>query len=164
MPHVTDSHPWNERRLRVRKRALVVDGDLLSRIETRLLLEMHGYQVEEVNDGLEAIGMLDLDNPVLDLVVLDCEMPLLSGMETLYSLRALHPGLKALLCVSGKERLNLEILPEGAAFLKKPCTLHGLTEALGMVHEFTRHILGHGKVSSMHRMKIVGHPPHYPPR
>ena len=37
MPTMNSLYPLKERRLRVRKRALVVDGDVLSRIETRLL-------------------------------------------------------------------------------------------------------------------------------
>lgn len=164
MPHMADSRSRNERRSRARKRALVVDHDVLTRIETRLMLEMHGYQVEEVSDGLEAIGLLDLDAPDLDLVVLDAEMPLLDGLETLFSLRALRPGLRALLFVAGKNGPTPAMLPEGAALLNKPCTLHELAEALEKIHGSVHHIHGHGKVSSMHWVRMPGPLPHYPPR
>jgi CheY-like chemotaxis protein len=163
MPYVNDFDPVNERRLRVRRRALVVDEDVLSRKETRLLLEMHGYQVDEVSDGMEAIGLLDMFTPSLDLVVLDYEMPWLNGLETLDGLRALQPWLKALLCTArGHERT--EALPERTAFLTKPCTLHGLAEGLNQVYGNTRHNLEHGRIAGMHRLKITGHLPHYPPR
>jgi CheY-like chemotaxis protein len=164
MPNVNGPGPLDERRSRVRKRALVVDGDVLTRIETRLLLEMYGYQVDEVNDGLEAIGLLDVEAPKLDLVVLDYEMPLLSGIETLLSMRALQPGLRAFFCVASKEGLRPEKLPERTAFLRKPCTLHGMAEAMDQVHGTTRHLLGHGKVAQIHWIRIPGLLPHYPPR
>ncbi len=164
MPYTHEMDPAKERRSRPRRRALVVDGDVLSRIETRLLLEMFGYEVVEVSDGMEAIGLLDVDAPRLDLVVLDAEMPLLSGLETLHSLWALQPGLKALLCGSKEQRARMEILPRGVAFLQKPCTLHGLSEGLDRVFGLTKHMLDHGHVSQSHRVKLQGRPPHYPPR
>jgi DNA-binding response OmpR family regulator len=164
MPYVSAAHPSNDRRSRVRKRVLVVDGDLLARIETRLLLEMHGYQVDEVGDGMEAVGLLDLEPPSLDLVVLDVDMALLSGLETLQALRALQPGLKALLCVQSSEAARRVLLPERAAFLLKPFTLQTLAEALDKVYGITRHNLGHGKLASSHRVQLSRHPPHYPAR
>lgn len=164
MPYVNDSYPLIDRRSRVRKRALVVDGDLLSRIETRLLLELNGYQVDEVGDGMEAIGLVDLDSPALDLVVLDSEMALLNGVETLQALRALQPGLKALICVHAGEAARTEPLPERAAYLRKPCTLPALAEGLDKVYGIIRHNLGHGRIASSHRVRLGGHLPHYPPR
>lgn len=162
MPYVNDTFPFDERRRRARTRALVVDGDLLSRIETRLLLEMHGYQVDEVSDGTEAIGLLDLDTPPFDLVVLDYEMPLLNGLETLQALRAMQPGLKALLCIGEDVRGGANL--ERVAFLKKPCTMHKLTQGLDQVYGVAKHNVWHGRVASSHRVKIAGNPPHYPPR
>jgi two-component system, cell cycle sensor histidine kinase and response regulator CckA len=164
MPYLNGSRPLNERRLRARTRALIVSGDVLSRIEIRLLLEMHGYQVEEVGDGMEAVGLLDLDAPPLDLVVLDYHMTLLNGLETLQALRALQPGLKALLCVGPGEEVRAPVLPERVALLKTPCTMHTLCEVLDKVYGITRHNLGHGRVASSHRVKFAGHLPHYPPR
>lgn len=164
MPYSHAMDPMGERRSRPRRCALVVDGDVLSRIETRLLLEMYGFQVEEVSDGMEAIGLLDVEAPKLDLVVLDAEMPLLSGLETLQSLWALQPGLKALLCGSRELESRMAELPQGVAFLRKPCTLHGLSEGLDRVFGHTRHMLEHGRVSQTHRVLLSGHRPHYPPR
>ena len=126
--------PLNDRRSRARKKALIVDGDVLSGMETRLLLEMQGYEADELSDGMEAIDRLDLDAHRLDLVVLDYEMPLLGGLETLNALRALQPGLKALLCIRKGKQGNVATLPEGVSFLKKPFTLHDLSEALDNIH------------------------------
>ena len=164
MSYVKGSGPLNERRSQARKMALVVDGDVLSRIETRLLLEMHGYQVDEVSDGMEAIGLLDLGAPALDLVVVNCEMPFLSGLETLQALRALQPGLRALLCVDHDQEVSPGLLPVGVASMQRPCTMQGLSEGLDKVHGITRHILGNGRVASSHRAKLSGHLPHHLPR
>jgi CheY-like chemotaxis protein len=164
MPYIHEFGPANERRSQPRKRALIVDDDVLSRIETRLLLELNGYQVEEVSDGMEAIGLLDVDAPRLDLVVLDSEMTLLDGLETLYSLRALQPGLKAMICLAKEQAVRVDNLPEGAVFLRKPCTMLSLSEGLDQLFGTHRHILGHGRLSQSHKVKLSGHRPHYPPR
>ena len=134
--------PLNDRRSRARKRALVVDGDMVSRMESRLLLEMQGYEADELLDGLEAINLLDLDPCIPDLVVMDYEMPLLSGLETLNALRALRPGLKALLCIDKGQQGNMAALPEGVAFLGKPFTRQDLSEALDKIHMTTVHCGG----------------------
>lgn len=164
MPYASDSHLLNERRSRARKRALVVDGDALSRIEMRLLLELNGYQVDEVSDGMEAIGLLDVGAPGLDLVVLDCLMPQLNGLETYEVLRALRPGLKAVVCVAGIEDVRSGAIPTTVTFLKKPCTLHDLADALERIHGVAKPPLGHGRMSGTHWVKRPGHLPHYPPR
>lgn len=109
---------------------MVVDGDMASRTESRLFLEMNGYEVIELSDGLEAIGMLDLSPSALDLVVLDYEMPFLSGLETLQALHVFHPGLKALLCIAGGRTAGAEALPERTVLLAKPFTSEDLAESL----------------------------------
>ena len=150
MPYVDVSYPLKERRLWARKRALLIDGEVLSRTATRLLLERHGYKVDEVLDGMEAIGLLDLNPHALDLVVMDFEMPLLTGMETLYALRTLLPELKALLCVASGGAVPAETLPERAAFLKKPCTPQAIWEGLAKVNGTSRQYLEEGRLASAH--------------
>lgn len=149
-----------ERRSRKRKRALVIDGDMLARIETRLLLEMQGYQVEEVSDGIEAIGLMDLDSPTLDLVVLDYEMPLLNGMETLQALRALSPELKAVLCLKGDENPR-EDPQEGMAFVCKPLTMQSLTDGMNMACGIRPVPPAPRRAAHSHWMKVHARPPRH---
>ncbi|HWQ09365.1 MAG TPA: response regulator, partial [Holophaga sp.] len=157
-------HPAQERRSHVRKRALVVDGDVLTRIETRLLLELQGYQVEEVSDGMEAIDLMDLDSPTLDLVVLDRDMPLLDGMETLQALRALQTELGAIVCLGEKEAEHEDILQDRIVFARKPLGMQALVECLDRLHGAKGRMLDHGHLSQSHKVRISGHLPHYPPR
>lgn len=154
-----------ERRSRARKRALVADADVLSRIELRVMLEMHGYEVDEVTDGMEAIGLLDLAGPKLDLVYLDGDMPGLNAFETLQALRALQPGLRALLGIAGDREFQMPETPlEGVAVLRKPFSLHELSEAMGRAFGLARHVLTHGHLAHAHWIRVAGHLPHYPPR
>ena len=150
MTSVDQSNSMPERRLRSRKRALVIDDDVLARIETRLLLELQGFMVEEVSDGMEAVGLLDVDAPVLELIVLDRDMPMLSGMETLQALRALQPGLKALFCLAGEAGPQEDLLKEGIAFIRKPLTMRRLAEGLGKVFGPASHPLAHGHLAHSH--------------
>jgi len=164
MAQANDARPLQERRRRVRNRALVIDGDVLSRIETRLLLEMRGYQVDEVDDGMEAVGLLDLEAPPFDLVVLDYEMPALGGLETLYALRALQPGLKALLCVSSRMGVRMLALPERVDVLVKPFSAQDLARGLDRVYGIPAHTLEPEKVAGSRRTRVrrVASPPFLP--
>jgi CheY-like chemotaxis protein len=126
--------PLNDRRSRARKLALVVDGDVVSRMETRLFLEMQGYEAVELGDGMEAIDLMDLQHPPCDLVVLNDEMPLLSGPETLHALRVFQPGLRALICTSKGKRIDTTPPPDKSVFLERPFTLQDLSMALARLY------------------------------
>ena len=68
------------------RRILVVDDDPEIRSLTRLVLEGEGYLVDEATDGEAAVARaLGGD---LDLVLLDVNMPRMTGWETLRVLKA----------------------------------------------------------------------------
>ena len=50
-------------------------------------LPMYGYDVTVVEDGLEAIRILDKDNSNFDLILLDVMMPNMDGWDTLKAIR-----------------------------------------------------------------------------
>ena len=58
---------------------LVVDDDKHTRMLLRAVLESANYTVTTVNDGEEALGVLDREH--IDLVVLDLMMPKMDGYE-----------------------------------------------------------------------------------
>ena len=70
---------------------LVVDDDADFRSSLRMALEMKGYQVEESENGEEALASL-LEKPPL-LVLLDLQMPVMNGREMLQRMRS-TPELK----------------------------------------------------------------------
>lgn len=63
----------------VRRRVLVVDDVALMRSVPRALLEKGGHHVDEAADGHEALALLRRNT--YDLVLLDSEMPGMSGVE-----------------------------------------------------------------------------------
>jgi len=68
-------------------RILVVDDDPPARFLTRAILEVAGYEVEEVADGAEALEYLER-RELPDLMVLDLTMPRMNGEETLLRIRS----------------------------------------------------------------------------
>jgi signal transduction histidine kinase len=74
---------------------LAEDEDVVRRV-ARLALQREGYTVIEARDGAEAVERLRAGERV-DLAVLDLSMPRLGGLEALAELRALAPGLPAIL-------------------------------------------------------------------
>ncbi len=65
---------------------LVVDDDADFRTGLRLALEMKGYQVDEAENGEEALAKLAVKPPLL--VLLDLQMPVMNGREMLQRMRA----------------------------------------------------------------------------
>jgi DNA-binding response OmpR family regulator len=61
----------------VRKRILIVEDDAPLRGLYRTTLSFAGYEVEEASDGLVALSIIDNNPP--DLVILDLELPTVSG-------------------------------------------------------------------------------------
>jgi CheY-like chemotaxis protein len=73
------------------RRVLVVDDEVQNLLALTPLLEQWGIQVEGAGDGQEALDTL-VEDPDMDLVLLDMMLPGLDGLETARRLRAL-PGL-----------------------------------------------------------------------
>jgi CheY-like chemotaxis protein len=65
---------------------LVVDDDADFRTGLRMALEMKGYQVDEAENGEQALATLAEKPPLL--VLLDLQMPVMNGREMLQRMRA----------------------------------------------------------------------------
>lgn len=63
------------------KKILVVDDDEMNLRMAEFILNQDGYQVHKVQSGMECL--LFLRNEMADLVLLDVEMPIMSGIQTL---------------------------------------------------------------------------------
>jgi CheY-like chemotaxis protein len=113
---------------------LIVDDLAPMRQLERRILEKAGYQVMEASDGPAAIALLE-DDRRLDLLVADLEMPDLMGDEMARRIRAKRPDLKVLFVTGHADRLfeDRQLLWEGQAFLEKPFTALGLTEAVSLI-------------------------------
>jgi DNA-binding NtrC family response regulator len=72
-------------------RILVVDDDETLRLTVRSTLETRGYAVEEAEDGEEAVKKVSEAGP-FDFVIMDVNMPKLSGIEALEKIKEFSPA------------------------------------------------------------------------
>ena len=103
-------------------RVLVVDDDPLARRSVRAMLERGFYQVETVESGEEALGLLPSYQP--ELVLLDIQMPGMDGLEVCRRIRELPNGeLLPIIFLTGDERPEIHaqaLRVKGDDFLRKP--------------------------------------------
>jgi PAS domain S-box-containing protein len=111
-------------------RTLLVDDDDLIREGVGALLQMTGHQMHLAAGGDEAIALLESGLEV-DLVLLDMNMPGMTGAETLPRLLELRPELHVLLC-SGHRDEDMERLTgvPNVLSIQKPFTLEELEAKL----------------------------------
>jgi CheY-like chemotaxis protein len=112
---------------------LVVDDEEPVRGFQRRVLETDGYQVLEASNGLEGLDLLAAGT-VVNLLIADLDMPVLSGDEMVSRIRAIRPDLPVLYVTGNIDRLmDARPLWEGEAFLEKPFTAAGLREAVSLL-------------------------------
>lgn len=84
-------------------RILLVDDDDTFRTMLRLTLAKLGYEVIEAGNGVEALRLIDKN--ATDVVITDLIMPEKEGLETIQTLRRLHPSVK-IIAMSGGGRIH----------------------------------------------------------
>jgi CheY-like chemotaxis protein len=77
------------------KLILIVDDSDNARFVFGAILNYDGYRVLEASDGVEAVGKARDHNP--DLILMDLDMPGMSGVETAQAIRELCPNAKPLI-------------------------------------------------------------------
>jgi DNA-binding response OmpR family regulator len=111
-------------------RVLVVDDDDEMRTLVRRTLEFEGYEVSERDRGTHVVD--DLRRVPFDLIILDKEMPGVTGVDLLPILRREFPGVPVLFVTAfGGRQVADTVLRLGAArYLEKPFRLAQLREAV----------------------------------
>ncbi|MDX9714973.1 MAG: response regulator [Dissulfurispiraceae bacterium] len=72
------------------KKILIVDDEDQFRFAVKLTLKRAGYEVFEAENGAEALNMImdaEEHNNIYDLIILDIQMPVMSGIEFVYALQ-----------------------------------------------------------------------------
>jgi two-component system response regulator MprA len=114
-----------------RRTILVADDDQSLRILLVRILALDGYEVRATADGLEALEAVIAERP--DALVLDVDMPRLTGIELCRRLRASGCPVPILI-VSGNPENRTPAISAGANdFLSKPFALDELREHVGSV-------------------------------
>ena len=78
----TDNNSVYSSKIAVAKTIMVVDDSTALRRTMALTLEKHGYQVIQKKDGKDALNGFR-QNPHIDLIICDVEMPVMNGFEFL---------------------------------------------------------------------------------
>jgi len=114
-------------------KVLIVDDDYINRKLLIEILKKNLYQVEAIEsvDGEDGLQELH-ENPDIQLILLDIEMPRVNGMDFLsyYTKYNTRPEIP-IIAISSNDTRKRESLEKGAdAFLTKPITESKLMDAI----------------------------------
>jgi DNA-binding NtrC family response regulator len=108
---------------------LADDEPKLRRLIARTLRQ-NGYDIIEAENGSDAVHQFEQNPEDIGLAILDVTMPVLDGVAALERMRAIRPGLPAVL-MSGLLELDEAVLASAhTLFLSKPYDLDQVTECV----------------------------------
>ena len=79
------------------ERILLVDDEEMVRTGLKIIFTHRGYQISEAANGKDAIQKFTEASPPISLVLLDLELPDMSGMKVLSKLREVDAQVKVIL-------------------------------------------------------------------
>jgi PAS domain S-box-containing protein len=111
---------------------LIVDDEASIREITKSSLEEHNYKTLAACDGIEALSIYEKHQDEIDLVLLDIQMPSISGLNVVRLLQQINPSVK-IIVISGLTS-NLKLLESSKikvqSFLAKPYTIDELLNSI----------------------------------
>ena len=110
---------------------LLVEDDIVMRQVTRKMLEEHGYQILEAEDGKSALNVIGSDHASVDLILTDVVMKGMNGPELVLQLIESHPATKVVY-MSGYtgELVANQGIEGGIQLLEKPFTRAELLQTI----------------------------------
>lgn len=117
----------------MKKRVMVVDDDRITLQLCEYILKKRGYYVVTVESGKRCLEYLrDESNPPVNCIILDIEMPLLNGYNTLSSIRQSEKLMKIpvmfLTATATPDTVKEAIRLGVTSYLKKPFLPDELSE------------------------------------
>ena len=97
------------------RKVLVVDDETDFRTSVRDLLGLHGYQVAEASNGLEALRVLAKERVAI--LMTDLFMPRMDGIELLRHVRKSREPLPGIIAVTGATHLGRQTTVAAASLL-----------------------------------------------
>lgn len=110
---------------------LLIDDDLVSREVTATVLALNGYLVHTAEDGAAALRMLETGACVPGVILMDAQMPGLSGVELIAGLRS---RTRARVLAISASAVPAAVSAAADGFLQKPFDAEALRHALDTVH------------------------------
>ena len=110
---------------------VVEDSALVADLE-KAILEASGYKVLVASNGLEAVNIYRERFGEISVVLLDLQMPVMSGRQCLMELMKINPAVKALVYsgYSPEDDLSRQIAPYVCGFVIKPSSKADLLRAV----------------------------------
>lgn len=105
------------------KNILVVDDEAVVRNLAKKILMKFGYNVYQAASGSEAIKMFEKYSDILDLVLLDLQIPVISGFEVYEYIMSKRPDFKVVICSGYSKQVAEEGLNsnhQNFEFITKP--------------------------------------------
>lgn len=96
-------------------RILIAEDHTSLREALRKLLQGQSHEVDGVGDGLEAVSLYRQRRH--DVVILDMIMPVQDGVETIFALREMDPGVRIVAMSGGGARVERSLCIDWARYL-----------------------------------------------
>jgi two-component system chemotaxis response regulator CheY len=114
-------------------KVLVVDDASFMRMRMTKLLTENGYEVEEAENGAEAVAKYQDSKP--DLVLMDITMPVMDGIEAVKKIKEADADANIIMCSAiGQQAMVIEALKAGAKdFIVKPFQPDRIIESIERV-------------------------------
>lgn len=106
---------------------LLIDDDLVSREVTATVLTLNGYTVHTAEDGRGALEMLSAQSDAVNAILMDAQLPGLSGVSLIRELRAKSKA--RIIAISGSNP-PAEVGAAADGFLLKPFGIEALEKLL----------------------------------
>jgi DNA-binding NtrC family response regulator len=122
----------------MKSKILIADDEANIRRMITLLLREQGYEVEAVSNGREAVEALLHFQP--DVILLDQQMPILTGVEALEEIKRIRPGQVVVFVTAfGSISLAVDAVKKGAYdFIEKPFDNNNLLMTVKRAMEHSR--------------------------
>ncbi|GEM_PF-3222596 len=90
------------------------------------LLAVLGHEVVTAANGLEGLDLFGAEDPQIDVILTDLQMPVMNGYEAVHHIRKLKPAAR-IICMSSHSG---QALPPGTGFLPKPFSLTAIQDCV----------------------------------
>lgn len=146
----------------MKKRILVIDDDAMNLKMAEHILKKNAFEVVTANSG--AMGIAMLKQSKFDLVLLDIDMPVLNGIETLEAIRkdeAIADAKVVFVTASGYKKDVTEAMRLGALdFVKKPFfpdeLLSRIDKAIAVSHKDHILVVDDDRMNQLFAKKMLG--------